>query len=693
MKRSLKPILYRISLLILIFLSLLVFFRAMFNNTSLNHLETMVEPWLLLILKLAGALLLVCMFLFADKLLGKLPQKQQLILTGAGAALFMLLQYFLLFSLRPVLRYDHLQVFDGAWEIIHTGNLSLTASNGYFGHYPFNIAITLFHSGILRALSFLGITEGNSMPALQCVYVFLIDLGIFFAWQITRMLYSPRHAALLMILCFCNPVLYFCAAGCYTTTLMLPLLMGVLLFMTLFYKEQRPLPKLLLGFCFGFFLIFGTILRATVLIAAFAMGIFLLIRERSDASSVRNKKRAVSLFLAVILGCTAAGGSFFLLKKSCVSESYENSQMPPVYYLMFAANPETRGTYSEEDFELISSYDTLEKKEEASFKLLKERLHTMGLPGILSLGEHKLALTWSDGTEDYKDFVTTSRNYSDLHSAVAGEHSDLVALYFHMFHIAALGLFLLSLLRALTQRCDSLRYVLYLTLLGGMIFHMLWESYYIYSFGFLLLILIPGADTLCRLSETGFCGRPLKVCSLCSVFLLLLTALPAGNALRKTAYEHREFSVSQDMNAGEQLPLLSGERITQTFHADRPFNRIACKVENPLGAENHSVYELELLAEDGTVITGRKINSWEVPDKDYCYMETPLTDPDPSKTYTIRITPVETDSENHLTFMCYHSGNYDLYSDGRMHGPNSRETTDLTFCVFQTVTSNFFHCR
>lgn len=693
MKQSVKPVLYRISLLILLLLSGLVFFQSMFNNTSLNHLETMVEPWLLFLLKIAGALLLVCIFLFADKLLVKLSGKQLMIVTCAVAALGVFLQYGLLFALKPVLRYDHLQVFDGAWEIIHTGRLSLTDNNGYFGHYPFNIAITLFHSGILRFFSFLGISEGNSMLALQCVYVFLIDLGIFFAWKITRILYSPRHAAMLAIICFCNPVLYFSAAGCYTTTLMLPLLMGTLFFMTLFYKEQRPLPKLLHGCCFGFFLIFGTILRATVLIAAIAMGIFLLIRERSDASSARSKKTTASLFIAVIIGCTLAGGSFLLLKKNYVSGSYENTQMPPVYYLMFASNPETRGTYSEKDFELISSYDTLEEKEEASLKILKERLHTLGLPGILSLGEHKLSMTWSDGTEDYKDFLTTSRNYSTLHSVIAGEHSDLFSLYFHMFHIAALGLFLISLIRALNLRCDNLRYVLYLTLLGGMIFHMLWESYYIYSFGFLMLILIPGADALCSLSETPLCGRPLKVCSFCAVFLLLLTALPIGNTLRKTAFEHREFSVVQDMNAGEQLPLQKGERITQTFHASRPFNRIACKVDNPLGTQNNSVYEMELLSEDGTVITSRKINSREVPDKDYCYMETPLIAPKKEQTYTIRITPVETDPENHLTFSYYRSGNYDLYSDGSMDGLNSEETSDLTFSAFYTVSSNFFHCR
>lgn len=692
MKVTIKHRLYEISLLILLFLSGLVFFQSVFNFTSMDVFSHMVRPGALALLAVSGAFLLVCLWIFADRMFARLSDRRLMIFTVLAAFIGITIQLGLLLALRPVLRYDHLQVFDGAWEVLQTGSLSLTDRNGYFGSYPFNIAIVLFHSALLRVISTLGISPANSMLALQCAYVFLIDLGIFFAWKIIRILSSRKQAAVFLLVCLCNPVLYVCAAGCYTTTLMIPLLMAVLLLIVVMLKENCPKRKLFFSFLFGVVLVFGAFLRATVLIGAIAFGIYLLIREKDADAVSYSKKQTASLLLAVLVGCVLTGGGYALAKNSLVHEDYRDTQMPPIYYLMFAANPETKGTYSETDYALISSYDTLAEKEKASMEILTERIRTMGLPGVLSLANHKLALTFSDGTEDYRDFLTTSRNYSSLHSLIGGSHNDFFALGCHSFHLAAFGMFLLSLFGAFKKKCDNPRYILYLTLLGGMIFHMLWESYYVYSLGFCMLIYLPAAEEICCLSENSRTGRILPPLGAVSALILFLTAFPLINTLRTTAFDHRECAVVQDMSAGEQLPLLEGETITQTFRTHRPFNRIGCKVQNPTGGENTSLYRMELLSETGAVITSREVIGMEVPDKDYCYMETPLIQPEGSTAYAIRITPLQTDSSHFLTFTCYNSGYYDLYPEGSMSRSLNEKNTDLTFTVFEAVTGNFFHC-
>ena len=119
---------------------------------------------------------------------------------------------------------------------MRTGELSLSANNGYFGLYPFNISIAAFNSVLLRIVSFFRIPERFYLLSVQAIYLFFIDLGIFFSWQIVRMLYSVKHATMFTILCACNPMLYVCIMGLYTTTLMLPLLMSAMFFIICFHK-------------------------------------------------------------------------------------------------------------------------------------------------------------------------------------------------------------------------------------------------------------------------------------------------------------------------------------------------------------------------------------------------------------------------------------------------------------------------
>ncbi len=686
-----KHLLYLISIFILFCLSVLVLIQAAFDFTSMSFLANVMNLKALSLLIIGGSVLFICLFLLLGRILSALSDRKQMIVLLLAGAVCVSIQYLLLFTLQPVLRYDHLQVFDGAWEIIRTGRLSLSDRSGYFGHYPFNIAITIFNSILLRILLFFGITESHSMLALQCVYLFFIDLGVLFSWKLVKLLVSFKSAVFFSLICLFNPILYVCAAGCYTTTLMLPMLMGILLLMIIFLREQHPVKKILLGFAFGILLTFASILRATVFIAAIALGIYLVIREKKAESSLHSKKMTVVLILAVFTGSALAYGSFTALKSIYVSESYENQKMPPVYYLMFAANPETRGTYNENDFQMISGFSTLKEKKTVSFQLLKKRIQDMGFGGTLSLANHKLALTWSDGTEDYSDFWTTCRNYNSFHSVLFGGRKDFFALYCHIFHFSVMAMFLISVSNAFLKKYCPPYYLLFLTLLGGMIFHIFWESYDIYSLGFSMLIHIPASESLYLLSEKQDLTKNLKRFALLSLTLFICVIVPSVKAVCLTKYEHRAIAVTQDMSAGEQFPLLSGDRITQTFQTDRPFDRICCKVWNPTGAENRSRYRMELFSENGRLLAAHDFYGSETFDKDYYYMEIPLQVPEKNSAYTIWITPLFTNAEHYLTFTCYNTQYYDIYADGFMTGLNSTEKTDLTFLVFHCVTDNFFH--
>ncbi len=684
-----KHVLYLISMGILIFFSTLILIQSTSNDTGMNFFQQHVSKSSLTLGVLFGAALLILIFCGISRFFSALSEEKLLRFTLLFSGIGIFLQYFILFYIQPILRYDHLLVFDGALEIIQTGKLSLSANDTYFGLYPFNISIAALNSLILRILQLFGMAEKHLMLGLQCTYLFLIDLGIFFSWKIVKILHSTKSASLFALLCLFNPILYACAAGCYTTTLMVPLLMGTLLLMICFLKETDFRKKCILGFLSGAALAFGSRLRATVFIAGIALVIYLMIRVKPSVPTRPFKKTAL-LIGTVLLGCAVSFGGFTAFQNSYVTEDYTDTQMPIIYYLMFAANPDTEGTYNEADYELVSHLNTLEEKETVSAQLLKERLQNMGIGGFLALANHKLELTWCDATDDYSDFLTTSRNYSGLQSFMAGDQKDFYAMYCHMFQVAIMVLLLISCIHMLKKKCDHAYYLLLLTLLGGMVFHILWESYYVYSFGFSMLLLIAVSDGIEKIADHPVSNRKLGIAGVGFLAIFLITTLPWIYELRSIPYKHVNNAVVQDMSLGEQQPLLSGDEITQTFRTDQSFNRVACKIYNPSGTANDSQYRLELFTENGDCLARMDIQGSQIQDKDYCYLEVPKTASGQMKQYLIRITPLYTTPQAYLTFGYYHTQHYDIYSEGHMTGLNSDERTDLTFKVFESVETNFF---
>jgi hypothetical protein len=240
------------------------------------------------------------------------------------------------------------------------------------------------------------------------------------------------------------------------------------------------------------------------------------------------------------------------------------------------------------------------------------------------------------------------------------------------------------------KKCDSPTYLILLTMLGGMMFHILWEAYFIYSFGFSMLFLIPASETIHRISDQK--RTPLVSGILCLAALAGFSYLiiPAIKTLSNTEIRYNEYAVVQDMSLGECEPLLKGDSITQTFLTDRPFSHVGCKVYNDFGASNESIYRMELMNSDGEVIAHRDFIGAEAENGGYIHLKFDPVIPAGKETYLIQLTPLHTTDQSHLMFGYYNTHHYDIYSDGEMTGLNSDEKSDLAFMVFLNTTTKYF---
>lgn len=686
----LKQGLYRFSLFLLLFLSLFIYINSLADFTSIPRLPQMSGKFLMILLLFSGSLIVTFLLLFLHRLLGRLSLKNHRMILLLAAAAAVCLQLGLLAVLKPVLRYDHLKIFDEALGVLRTGELSLTAHEGYFGYYPFNIPITMLHAAIFRVFALLGIGEAHFMLLLQFVYALSIDSAVAASYLIVKKLRNERTALLLLLICLPHPILYVCASGCYTTTLMIPLLMWTLLLIISFLTEKHPRRKLLFGFLLGAFVVFSVKIRATILITVIAFVGYLIVHAKNEFTVFKDRRQIAALAAALAAGGLLCFGGCFAIEKTYVKGDYTNSQLPPAYYFMFAANPYALGHYNDADFEIITQYETLEEKREISFRLLRERLQQLGVSGTAKLAGIKLNGTWADGTEDYAEFLANVRNYGSLHDLIAGNRSDFFALYYHFYHLAMMGMLLLCILRFLIKypHCTTPYYIILLNLLGGMLFHVLWESGYAYSISFLPLMLIAASDGLGFLSAQPVWEKRASVPLAFALAALpqVLFLLPHMTQLLRQPEGARNYAVVQDMYDGNDLlPLQKGEAVAQTFCTDKPFTHIAVRALNEDQESNNSFYVLQLIAEDGTELASRTFGGTEIMNKDYCYLKFPQITPQGTTNYTIHITALETDEENYLIFPYYHSGNYDIYTDGTMSGPGSDPRSDLNFLVFSTV--------
>lgn len=685
----LKQGLYLFSIFLLLFLSLFIYVGSLNDRTSMSRLPELMKNLPLSLLMLFGSLALTFFLMILHRLFSKLPLKHHRAILFACAVAAICIQLGLLFLLKPVLRYDHLKVFDEALGVLRTGELSLSAHEGYFGHYPFNIPITLLHAGIFRIFTLFGIGEARFMLLLQCLYALAIDSAVAASYLIVKKLRDERTALLFLLICLLHPILYVCAAGCYTTTLMIPLLMWNLFLIIFFLAEKRPRRKLLLGFLLGFFLVFGIKIRATILITVIAFAGYLIVHVRNEHTFITGKKQLLSCTASLLVGGLLCFNGFVLIENAFVKGEYKDTQLPPSYYFMFASNPETLGHYNEDDFEMMKKYPTLDEKNKASIRILKKQLRKLGANGILTLAGQKLKGTWTDGTEDYADFLATDRNYGTLQDYISGNRSDFFALYCHIYHLAMTGMLIVCILFFIkTGCCNTPYYLILLNLLGGMLFHVLWESYYIYSISFLLLMLIAASDGITLLSKQRVLSRhsAVSVAFVVAILPTFLFIIPEIKTLSRDPSGSRQNVIVQDMYDGNDLlPLMKGEAVTQSFCTDKPFSHVAVRVLNKHQKTNTSAYVIQLIDESGAELANRLFSGTDIPNKDYCYLKFPTIRPDGNTDFIIRVFALEADESNYLTFPYYHSGNYDIYSGGKMIGLNSDEKSDLNFLVFDLV--------
>lgn len=718
---------YTLSLLLLALFSLYIGIFAFWrwDASWLRELDTVPVQVLFVLI---FALFLCAALLLVRCLLARLSEKNLkrtallcIILLAAG-------QLLLLGLIQPQLRYDPLKVFDMAVEMLRTHTISGTYETGYFARYTNNYPLTILTYWFLLLLSKLGVAEAWFLPAVQIVNVGCITLSIWLGYLIAKELKGRLFAVFYLVICVLCPLSYVWAGYFYTATCSMPCLMGILyLYLRLgkcrtgkssadskeYAGSEKPAGRRRIFLCalLGVVSILGFKLRATAAIALIAVALDALLRFWRQ-----KKQNGCSLSSALVLKAKTwlLPGAAFLLTAALtlglfsaavnryVEFDYKNTGFPTVHWVMMGARWD--GSFDQNDELYTSSFETKEEKTAADLKVLKERIAEASPLGLVSLAGRKLLNTWVDGTDSYLAENSYAR-YSKVYDYLIGDKSGFLTLYsqaFRALNMLAMGLCaLLAFVRLKRRKEYPPLFLIQLTVLGCMAFHLIWETNPLYSISFTFLCLILLADGISSLRESPAMILVLKKSWIgCAAGFVLLAALLflGKKELVDTPIEAWDYSVNQYQYAGGYDGYVTSydQTYVQTFTTDKPFNRVSIQVINPVGPYNQSAFTVRITDENGNVIYDNdRFLSGLVDQLENSY-EFVLDEivPDGSTTYTLEITPGYIEGENSLEFLSYNTGNWDLYADGSLTSAGQEEEKgDLAFAVYEYEVTTYFSLK
>ena len=703
---------YTISLLLLALFSIYIGVFSLFrwDASWLRELDT-VPARILFVLVFALFLLAALLIIF--RLIRKLSEKNRkrltllcMLLLAGGQLLFLAL-------IQPQLRYDPLKIFDMAVEMLRTHTISGTYETGYFARYTNNYPLTILTYWFLLLLSKLGVPESWFMPAVQIVNVGCITLSIWLGYQIAKELKGKLFASFFLVVCAICPLSYVWAGYYYTATCSMPCLMGILYLYLRLRKDSSSKAgrKALLLALLGLITVLGFKLRATAAIAFIAVMLDFLLslwRKRRNGregflASCKSHGKAWALSGAsFLLAASLVLALFSAATERYVQFDYKNTGFPPIHWVMMGARWD--GAFDQNDEFYTSSFETKEEKTAADLKVLKERIAEAGPLGLISLAGRKLLNTWVDGTDNYL-YENDYGHYSKPYDYLVGDKSGFLTLYsqaFRALNMLAMGCCaLLAFVRLKRRKEYPGLFLVQLTVLGCMAFHLIWETNPLYSISFTFLCLLLLADAVSSLLESPAAVPALKKAWMgCGAgFAVLAVLLFLGKKeLVETPIEAWDYSVNQYQYAGGYDGYVDSydQTYVQTFTTDKPFNRISIQVINPVGPYNQSAFTVLLTDEDGNIVyrNDRFLSGMvELIKNSYEFVLDEIV-PDGPTAYTLEIAPGYIKGEDSLEFLSYNTGNCDLYAGGSLSiAGEEQKKGDLAFAVYEYEVTTYFSLK
>lgn len=620
-----------------------------------------------------GAFFLGAFFLKLAKRLQKVEEKKLWIAIGIISVLVIIVQIATLKMLEISYLWDGVNVFSSAVSRLK-GNDVVEL---YFSRYANQNGFLAITYSLLKIGTVFGLAETDYMLYLNIWNMMFMDAAIALAGAILYKLRKEKKAAavlLFLILTALNPFIYLWTAFYYTSILVMPVFLGIVYLVLCMGQQKKWQIKMGQAAMLAVLLVLGTRLRQTTVILAIALVLAKLIAlglRNSRDNEKEKKEKAVFLILGYVLVFC-----FCLFLTNFLCKSYEkklnnldttDTAFPAIHWIMMGLDH--GGEYNNSDADYTASFSTHQEKVQGDMELLTARLKHFGIKGISRTYFQKFINTWVSASNAYPFRLSVCEKYTGVHDLIFGDKKDFVIYYHQIYQVFLLFFILAGAMRKWKEKKPDSIYILQLSFLGTIFFHLLWEAGPLYSVSLQIVYFLLGAYGILAFpsvlqpvveKNSRFIQNALFLIGICATGLFFLCNV---NTFTKETQEREKRVVNQYL-AGDNLKIEAGDEVSQTFLATRDFNYLNIHLCNHENEKNTSVYQLTLSGEKQGIVYEETIyakdillDSFLMRQFDKVFIEEP-------EQFTLSLKGVESEGDNFLEVIYFQMKDYDPYTKG-----------------------------
>ena len=553
-------------------------------------------------------------------------------------------------------------------------------SYGYFARYSNNNFFTILLFYLFKFLNGIGIKCYTEV--LFVINTVMIDLAGVFTIKLVK---NERAKVILLLLCALCPTTYVWILYIYTNTFSMPFIMGLLYFGVKGLREEKQsIFNITLGGTIGF------LIRPTTIIPMIALVISITMFVK------KWKIRILSIGVLAAVFCVLTVTASFGMKGNLV-EPDNSRAFPFTHWVMMGVNEKQNGFVNLPDIKYSNSFSTKTEKMTGEWSKIQKRVKKMGVGGYAKLLMKKTAIVWGIGTDDFQMYNVCGEDVPDFYQYICGDKKSILMIWCQVIRGVTILMAFIECIFLLLRRRKKERFVYALTILGAILFLMLWETNKKYSICFMPLLLLLDCYGLMstvqygrivkkKMSEKVAKNAQIAMGTIVIALSALLIVLGVVDCyqLKNEKKANRRTNIRIEAHSMDYEKLAAkGETIIQSFVTDRDFNEIQVTIKKSNLVEKGS-YEFELTDEKGQVICRQSFpTKQKIVDRRMIFQIPTVRVDGANQTYWIRLICKKNQKQgiaighNPLTY-------YDVYSKGEMRKNDTIKLTDMRFMVSLT---------
>ncbi len=479
--------------------------------------------------------------------------------------------------------------------------------------YPNNYFLILVFKGLAVVGDQIGAT--NITGYLWLVNYFLLFIGIVLAFMCACELSGHKKANKVLSLIVLNPIYYYLAFWVYSSSMSVPLLMGICYVLLKLYHEEKNIRKAGLCLALSVLIILGFQVRVT---AVFPVVAFVVIRVldlfTADKKELGKKEIGARILFALgVMIISFAGIKGINSRISDIFGQYQEYNLPTTRWIFVGSHGDgsVKTEYEDNGFDYSRLFG---KDKEEKSKIYVEGIiynyKRLGIAGMAKLFANKLRVTFSDAFPS-----VVSRAYSGIYSGQVFEilRGDVGEFFAYIYRIIIIfGIFLCAVFCMKSWGDTDRRVSLFvITMFGEMLFYLFWEVKGDYADSLLLLMALicaMGIDrTPCVKKYTdNRIVRVLGIAVTCAISVAMFVIMTSNAKFTHNRINGDTYSRSDDVLS---LEVNDRDVLRQTFYSDDAFDKITIRAE---AEEKTSDYVVSLSDESGNILYEKTFDSGDI---------------------------------------------------------------------------------